>query len=457
MSARGDKINNMTEKTKRIISIARTCVFAVMALSVAVFAVLNLNIEPGERLGKANVKKILGWQFDLSVKTLVFQCAAVKFSAGRGSTSAAKNLGRQISVMEAKQGFFYGKDIVHKWILLDYLGIDAQKPTLSEKLLKHKIVQNYQTLYQEGRFLDEHAPLFESATGDLARMKQFVLQGQDKSAQRLEAGLMEKAVLAVLVIVVVFLVFGGGFIGAVVFVCLKKPAMRLPGLIDKIPQDKRRVLGEAVVLQLFLMFPASALIVPYLPVKTMALNLLFTPMTFVASCAYFWVMTSRDILRMIVYEDRWTNVYREVLAGMAGYFAILPPVFLVLFVSVSFFPMEETAKYSHPIVFEVRENPLFSIVLAVLIAPVVEEVIFRGFLYGYLRRYFGVVISAFVTGVCFAVFHPQGIPAVAFLIAMGMGLCFLRELRPGLIAPMVTHMMVNGITVGLVYLLTGKI
>jgi membrane protease YdiL (CAAX protease family) len=84
------------------------------------------------------------------------------------------------------------------------------------------------------------------------------------------------------------------------------------------------------------------------------------------------------------------------------------------------------------------------IALAVGIAPIVEEIMFRGALYSWLRSrtpaWLAIPISAFI----FASVHPQGPVGLVPLTAIGMILAFLREWRGSLVAPMLTHACVNG-------------
>ena len=92
-------------------------------------------------------------------------------------------------------------------------------------------------------------------------------------------------------------------------------------------------------------------------------------------------------------------------------------------------------------------------ILAVVIVPIVEEVIFRNFVYGFFRFRFGLGFSAFASGLFFAILHPQGLMAVPALTVLGTGLAILREHRPSILAPIVTHMVVNGFTLTLMKVL----
>jgi membrane protease YdiL (CAAX protease family) len=104
-------------------------------------------------------------------------------------------------------------------------------------------------------------------------------------------------------------------------------------------------------------------------------------------------------------------------------------------------------------------NKLLALVLAAAIAPLVEEVVFRGVLYRHLRegtRRLGAVLSAaasmLLVGLIFAAIHPQGVFAIPVLTALACGFAFAREWRDSLIGPMVAHSINNGAVVCLLML-----
>ena len=74
-------------------------------------------------------------------------------------------------------------------------------------------------------------------------------------------------------------------------------------------------------------------------------------------------------------------------------------------------------------------------VMFVLVAPIAEELFFRGFFYGSLRSALPVVWAALINGLVFGLIHATtGISAVPALIVFGIVLCLLRE-RTGSLYP----------------------
>ena len=96
--------------------------------------------------------------------------------------------------------------------------------------------------------------------------------------------------------------------------------------------------------------------------------------------------------------------------------------------------------------------PIQILLLAGVVAPIVEETMFRGVLYRHLREAsmrFGKALSVLVSGAVvsfvFAVIHPQGIFAVPVLMALAFGFSLIREWRGTLLPCMVAHGLNNGL------------
>ena len=83
-------------------------------------------------------------------------------------------------------------------------------------------------------------------------------------------------------------------------------------------------------------------------------------------------------------------------------------------------------------------------VLAVVIAPIVEETMFRGAFYGWLRNFMPAYGAIFLSAFVFAIIHPQGLLGVVPLTAIGMVLAAIREWRHALFMSMCVHACLNG-------------
>ena len=85
------------------------------------------------------------------------------------------------------------------------------------------------------------------------------------------------------------------------------------------------------------------------------------------------------------------------------------------------------------------------IVMAVVVAPVAEEIIFRGYLYGVVRRYGGRVPAIMVSSLLFAAIHVH-IPSLLGLGVLAVILCLLYERTGSLWATITMHAAFNAST-----------
>ena len=87
------------------------------------------------------------------------------------------------------------------------------------------------------------------------------------------------------------------------------------------------------------------------------------------------------------------------------------------------------------------------ILLAILIAPVIEETIFRGFIYPVIARRFGVAAGVIGTGVLFGILHaPQlwgGWGQIALLVIVGIVFTYARAVTGTVVASYLLHVSYN--------------
>lgn len=99
-------------------------------------------------------------------------------------------------------------------------------------------------------------------------------------------------------------------------------------------------------------------------------------------------------------------------------------------------------------------------IILVVIAPIAEELIFRGWLYGKLRPMLSarmsdrasMLISIFLVSLLFGIVHLQWNVGVN-VFAMSIVLCGLREITGTVYAGILTHMIKNGVAFYLLYIL----
>ena len=147
---------------------------------------------------------------------------------------------------------------------------------------------------------------------------------------------------------------------------------------------------------------------------------------------------------------RGRGVWREIGAGLHGYLTGFP-IFFVGILLTALLAWLTDASAAHPAVDQASKGPvgILGLLLAATIwAPWVEETVFRGALYRYLRSRTTTFWSAATVGFFFAVVHPQGYVLFPALMSLGAVLAYIRQWRGSIIASMAAHAAHNLVLVG---------
>ena len=97
--------------------------------------------------------------------------------------------------------------------------------------------------------------------------------------------------------------------------------------------------------------------------------------------------------------------------------------------------------------FQTRESVLFVAATAILVAPLVEEIVFRGFLYPVLARSWGVAAGVIFTGMLFGLVHSMqlsgGYGQIGLLMVVGIVLTYVRARTGTVVASYLLHLGYN--------------
>lgn len=91
------------------------------------------------------------------------------------------------------------------------------------------------------------------------------------------------------------------------------------------------------------------------------------------------------------------------------------------------------------------------VVAAVVVAPVVEEIVFRGLVYRFLRQRTGVASSAIVSGALFSAVHGYLVVLPALFI-FGVALALVTERYASIVPAIVLHATKNALALGALFL-----
>lgn len=153
---------------------------------------------------------------------------------------------------------------------------------------------------------------------------------------------------------------------------------------------------------------------------------------------------------------------REVGYGFVAYATAIPMLVVggVLAFLLALLMPGQLEQASHPIQKELFEGGfqerVMLFIIAAVLAPVVEEIVFRGVLFMHLRelskrwgRWIAFGVSALASSLIFAAIHPQGVVFVPVLGALAVAFCLAREMRGSLLSCMVAHGINNALIVSL--------
>lgn len=364
-----------------------------------------------------------------------------------------KLLVRQLDQIEAQGEFVRGAAHVDLAVLRVALG---EKPRIDGDSAE---ARDFRILYIDKKVLPEASSLFLLPSGKLALLENAGVAADTHKAAALTENLKSEAVTVQAAFAGGFLVFLG-LVGAsvtflIVFISRKPEPAFLPTIARLSPEAHQGLL-DIFVVYLFISFAGGRVLAGFIPDEwRTAFHLFFIPVVLLLCLVYYARVYGFDSLRSLILDPVPDfSVFREVLWGIAGFLLVFPTAMLAL---LSFSAVAGGTsggiRFAHPVVFEIRENVEIVLILAAGIVPIVEEIVFRIFGYGYLRRFTRIRWAGLVSAAVFAALHPQGWIALPYLTVIGFGFAVLREFRPSVIAPVIAHALVNSTAVITAYLI----
>lgn len=151
-----------------------------------------------------------------------------------------------------------------------------------------------------------------------------------------------------------------------------------------------------------------------------------------------------------------SNFFKNVFYGVMGYIAIVPVLIAILAVTAIIINVTKYVPERQPVVemFLKEKGTAFltySSIFAAIVGPVIEELFFRGFMYGALKKYVGIFWSMAITAAIFAALHTHIVGFFPIMV-LGMLLAYLYEKTGTLVSSITVHIMHNLSTVILVFL-----
>lgn len=160
---------------------------------------------------------------------------------------------------------------------------------------------------------------------------------------------------------------------------------------------------------------------------------------------------------LVKYRGTWLEigfgklkVARDFVLGVVGYFAFLPILIVCIIVLVQ---IAQRLHYEPPpheliqIFLNEKMSPwmvTYSLVLACVFGPIVEELFFRGFCYPAFKKRWGSAWAMILTSFFFAVIH-RSLFAFLPIFLLGLALAYIYEKRRTLLPAIALHMAHNSV------------
>ncbi len=159
----------------------------------------------------------------------------------------------------------------------------------------------------------------------------------------------------------------------------------------------------------------------------------------------------------IIFLVRKKNFLQEVGIRKVSVNGILPIVLLgmsfniITTMVVSYVPWPQAWMDSYMASSSMIDTSLIAWIGAVIMAPVVEEIVFRGFIYGRLKKAFPMMVAAVISALAFGAMHGTLIWLI-YTFVFGMVLVWVYEKYQSLAACILLHMAYNLVGMLLSYL-----
>lgn len=232
--------------------------------------------------------------------------------------------------------------------------------------------------------------------------------------------------------------------------------------------------GDAVMLETVALFLVGLLLAVGAPIMAYAGGVEGASATLILTQILMWAVlgvVAWPLMRGVSWgrlvEDlgltRGVGIGREAAFGVIGYAASLPMLAVAMQVGQSLEAIlggggTGEGADGYPLMEQPLANSwvavLFGAAGAVIWAPIIEEIVYRGALYRFLRARLSAAVTILLTASVFAIGHPYAPLGILSVFVSGVAFGLLREWRGSLVAPMVAHALHNTIAVAptIVYL-----
>lgn len=145
------------------------------------------------------------------------------------------------------------------------------------------------------------------------------------------------------------------------------------------------------------------------------------------------------------HERHGASISKVVLWSIIGVFLAYFAQIIAVTVEIEVFGIEPGSENTEVIMELTRSAPIFLIVPAI-IAPILEEIVFRKIIFGSLYKRMNFLLAALISSFIFGIIHGEPVHLLIYG-SMGFVFAFLYAKTKRIIVPIIVHMAMNSITV----------
>lgn len=174
----------------------------------------------------------------------------------------------------------------------------------------------------------------------------------------------------------------------------------------------------------------------------------------------YWLAGRRTSLKLLGIND-WPTILEVIIAPLAMVVYMLLTGILML-IAINLFSVDIHQRQALPFsetMLATHSQYLLAFITLVVLAPIVEELLFRGYLYGKLRNSFKIWISVLATSLAFGLAHlwvgfnnPLQWAVAIDTFALSVIMTTAREYMGAIWVPILMHMIKNGLAFYLLFI-----
>lgn len=170
----------------------------------------------------------------------------------------------------------------------------------------------------------------------------------------------------------------------------------------------------------------------------------------------FYLYGNLSVVLLLLYyalnlKNKFVFNKKDIERTLKYFVAFLPVIFIMSFLcKIMLFEYEE-----QKLVVEIKKNfnnnLFFNCFLIIIVAPIIEEIVFRGLFYKTLKNFIPFVQASIISSLIFAIIH-ENILSLTILFLLSLYLTWIYERTNSILYSILTHSIFNFLNLLLIYI-----